>query len=78
MRPLITFILLLLFYFPSGHAWGVVGHETVAAIAETYLTPEARAYVAKNLLENETIISVATWADSYRASPKGKFSRPYQ
>ena len=78
MRLSITLLLPLLFKFPSTHAWGEVGHKTVAAIAENYLTDEAQAYVQDILLSSETMISVATWADYYRNTAEGKFSRNYQ
>ena len=78
MYPSINFLLPLLFSFPSGHAWGLVGHKTVAAIAENYLSHEAQAYVQSILLSDETLVSVASWADAYRNTTKGKFSGPLQ
>ena len=68
----------LLFNLPAGHAWGDVGHKTVAAIAQNYLDPAAQVYVQERLLATETIVSVATWADSYRKTPQGKFSGAFQ
>lgn len=55
-------------------AWGNEGHETVAAIAQSYLTPRARASV-EALLASDTdpltqrdMLSRATWADAWRAA----------
>jgi hypothetical protein len=62
-------------------AWGCVGHETVALIAEAHLTPHARSMANRILEENridpsleryckqpnlDPIAYAATWADDYR------------
>jgi hypothetical protein len=47
-------------------AWGHEGHRLTALVAEQYLTPETRAQIAE-LLKKETIVDVASWADSYRS-----------
>ena len=49
-------------------AWGFEGHQVVALIAETKLTPKARAEVGRLLaLEpGQTLASVSTWADEHR------------
>ena len=74
-----TFLLLLLLISsPLSHSWGDVGHKTVAAIAENYLTDEAQAYVQGILFSNEYMTSVASWADKYRYTAKGRFSEPFQ
>lgn len=49
-------------------AFGVLGHQVIAAIAEDMLTPKAKAEV-KTLLApggGETLASIATWADDIR------------
>ncbi|MEO7425203.1 MAG: S1/P1 nuclease [Fibrobacteria bacterium] len=54
---------------PSGCAWGVQGHQVIAAIAEDMLTPGAKAEVAKILGPAggpATLASVSTWADDIR------------
>lgn len=45
--------------------WGREGHEITAMIAEHYLTPEAKKAV-RELLGNESMASVSTWADAVR------------
>jgi len=62
-------------------AWGPQGHRLVARIAETELSPQARAQVAR-LLAGEpdpTLHGVATWADALREhDPElGKRSGPW-
>ena len=58
-------------------AWGVVGHATVATIAQSYLTSQAQTYVSGLLGSGVTMASVASWADDYRYTTAGKFSAPY-
>ncbi len=47
-------------------AWGRVGHRVAGKIAETRLTPAARAAVAALLEPGESIADVSTWADEVR------------
>jgi len=55
-------------------AWGYEGHEVIAAIARTYLTPKARANVDallaadRDTLTAPDMLARATWADAYRAA----------
>jgi hypothetical protein len=55
-------------------AWGYEGHEVIAAIARTYLTPTVRARVDAILatdtdtLTKPDMISRATWADAWRSA----------
>ncbi|HKW57645.1 MAG TPA: S1/P1 nuclease [Candidatus Acidoferrum sp.] len=66
---------------PSAQAWGCKGHQTVALIAEKYLTPEARQFAQKLLMENpvdpklsrycgsashDAMADASTWADDVR------------
>lgn len=70
---------------PAAHAWGCKGHQTVALIAEKYLTPEARQFVETLLKENpidpklnrycggavrDAMADAATWADDVRGERK--------
>jgi nuclease S1 len=49
----ILLLFLVLLFAPSSlRAWGCKGHQTVALIAEKYLTPDAREFVEKLLREN--------------------------
>jgi len=52
-------------------AWGPEGHQAVAELARTMLTPETRAAVTK-ILGSDDLASVATWADEVRAASRGK------
>jgi hypothetical protein len=60
---------------PSVLAWGDLGHEVVARIAQHYLTPEARRRVDALLADDTDTLtahdmaSVAVWADRFRDSP---------
>jgi hypothetical protein len=49
-------------------AWGALGHETVAYIAQNFVTEETKIF-CQDTLGNKTdryLVDVATWADSYR------------
>jgi nuclease S1 len=50
------------------HAWGSEGHQVVALIAQSQLTPKARVEVERLLAQEpgETLASVSTWADEHR------------
>jgi hypothetical protein len=66
---------------PAGRAWGCRGHETVAALAEKHLTPEAKQALLALLTANpidpqlkrycgerglDALVDAATWADDER------------
>ena len=67
------YVLFLVLMFPavSVLAWGPEGHQAVADLARTLLTPKARNAVTK-LLGSDDLASVATWADDLRAASRGK------
>jgi hypothetical protein len=48
--------------------WGPEGHSLVARIAETQLTPAARARIQQILGPDRTMTSIASWADEVRPS----------
>ncbi len=52
----------------TAHAWGSEGHQVIALIAQSQLTPKARAEVDRLLAvePGETLVSVSTWADERR------------
>lgn len=60
-------------------AWGTVGHETVAYIAQNFVTSATASYVEGILSDTSTsyMASVATWADTYRYTAAGAFSAPF-
>lgn len=49
-------------------SWGAVGHQTVARIAENHLSPQAQLAV-KDLLGNETLPGISSWADQIKSDP---------
>ncbi len=68
MKRLFPALLLLAFAAPA-FAWSKQGHQLVGSLAESDLTPAARAEVDR-LLAGEpdpTLAGVATWADEIRA-----------
>jgi nuclease S1 len=69
--------LLMVLVMAAGPAWGwgAAGHRTVARIAQVHLNNRAIAEIAKLLEENESIVSVSSWADEVR--PKRKESAPW-
>lgn len=65
--------LMLVFNLPAKtFAWGNEGHKIVANIATRLLTPQARNQVEDILASNESLVSVALWADSIRGEEPGK------
>ncbi|MFZ5609837.1 MAG: S1/P1 nuclease [Pseudomonadota bacterium] len=50
-------------------AWGQTGHRVTGAIAERYLSVQARAAMTA-LLGPETLAEASTWADFMRSSPE--------
>jgi hypothetical protein len=79
------FITVLLLAAPAAQAWGCKGHQTVAFIAEKYLTPEAKDLVQSLLSENpidpkvnrycgsavkDLMADSSTWPDDVRSDRK--------
>ncbi len=67
MKQLCLFLLIAIF---SGQAfaWGQIGHRVTGAIAEQYLSEEARAAIG-DLLPNESLAEASTYADEMRSNP---------
>lgn len=66
-------LIALIFIAGIGHsanvlAWGQIGHRVTGAIAENYLSPEARAAVSE-LLPHESLAEASTYADEMRSNP---------
>ncbi|KAJ5350127.1 hypothetical protein N7541_007854 [Penicillium brevicompactum] len=62
----------------GAHAWGVLGHATVAYVAQHYLS-ESTASWAKEVLDDSSssyLANIASWADEYRLTSAGKWSAP--
>ena len=73
LLPATALALALTFVSTDALAWGAQGHRLVARIAETQLTPQAQADVAR-LLAGEpdpTLHAIAPWADQLRAKDPG-------
>jgi S1/P1 Nuclease len=54
-------------------AWGTLGHKTSAQIAWTLLDKGTKAKV-QEILKNQSLPEVSTWADATRALPEWKFT----
>jgi hypothetical protein len=54
----------------SAWGWGATGHQTIARIAQVHLNNRAATEIAKLLEENESIVTVASWADTVRPQRK--------
>ncbi|MFK8013425.1 MAG: S1/P1 nuclease [Marinicellaceae bacterium] len=63
----IIFIVLLFSCFQA-FSWGQTGHRVTGAIAEHYLTDEARTAINKILI-NEDLAEASTFADEMRSNP---------
>jgi nuclease S1 len=55
--------LLVLGLAPPALAWGRLGHRASAKLAESRLTPQARAIIRELLEPGESLADAATWAD---------------
>ncbi|KAG8888953.1 hypothetical protein FRB98_006351 [Tulasnella sp. 332] len=76
-----AFLAPLTIFALSAKAWGPLGHSTVAAVALQYLSSKTLDLVQKILchegLAEESLVTVANWADSYRRTKEGSYSYPY-
>jgi len=59
-------------------AWGVLGHATVAYVAQNYLSTGAASWAKGVLSDTSTsyLANIASWADDYRATTAGAWSAP--
>jgi len=57
-------------------SWGVIGHKTVATIADAHLTTETKAAI-RDLLGDTSIADVSTWADNVRNKTEYKHTTPW-
>jgi hypothetical protein len=65
--------------FHGANAWGDLGHETIGYIAENFVSSTTESY-CKDILgisNSSYLASVATWADSYKYTSAGEFSKPF-
>jgi hypothetical protein len=71
------FFIVLFFYLPlSSMAWGMLGHRIVGEIADSYLTPKARAEIQK-ILGTESIAMASNWADFIKSDTSYKYLTPW-
>lgn len=68
MKKCITIFLCSLVFCQSVFAWGQIGHRVTGAIAEHYLTYEAKAAI-DHLLPDEDLAEASTYADEMRSNP---------
>jgi hypothetical protein len=60
---------IVIIYAPlQSWAWGTEGHRVAGQIADSYLTPKARAAI-KAILGNESIAITSNWADFIKSDP---------
>jgi len=60
---------------PAALAWGVIGHATIAAIAQDRLSSAAQDLV-NTLLNGQSMPSVASWADDVRKEAQWAWTAP--
>jgi hypothetical protein len=60
------------------HAWGAMGHEAIAYIAQDFANSQTATFVQTALSDTSTdyMANAATWADSYRYTSAGAWSKP--
>ncbi|KAL9120716.1 MAG: hypothetical protein Q9187_002726 [Circinaria calcarea] len=71
--------LLALGSLPCAYAWGFLAHETVAYVAQNFVSAQTKTFCQGLLSDTSTsyLANVATWADSFRTTTAGKYSAPY-
>jgi hypothetical protein len=75
LKKLVLGIALL--YLPmQSMAWGAEGHRVAGLIAESYLTPKARAAV-KAILGDTSVAIASNWADFIKSDPKYSYLSPW-
>ncbi|WP_289028877.1 S1/P1 nuclease [uncultured Paraglaciecola sp.] len=78
LKPIILGVMVAAMSFQA-LSWGQIGHRVTGAIAENYLTAEAKLAMAK-ILPNETLAEASTWPDEMRSNPSEfwkKIAGPY-
>ena len=76
MAPIKSLLLPAIATFPAAHAWGSLGHTTVAFIAQNFVSQNTKKFAQRILNDTSSnyLANVATWADSYRYEAEGAFS----
>ncbi|KAH8657988.1 putative nuclease PA3 [Xylariales sp. PMI_506] len=72
-------LLLALATVQGARAWGVLGHATVAYIAQNYLETATASWAKELLGDTSTsyLANIASWADDYRETTAGAWSEPF-
>lgn len=60
----------------AGFAWGQKGHDVVAYIAETHLTPTTKAAV-ESALDGKSMVYYANWLDDASNTPQYSYSKTW-
>lgn len=76
---LLTYALPLLSSISGSNAWGTLGHEAVADVAANFLKPATKTYCQSLLGDTGAnyLANVSTWADTFRYTSAGSFSKGY-
>lgn len=61
---------------PAAKAWGPIGHRIVGEIAERFLEESSKKQI-QELLGDDSLAEVSTWADLVRSDPKHKDAAPW-
>lgn len=79
LQRCLPFFLALCSSFREARAWGGMTHEAIAYIAQSFVTSDTKSYCQDILGDTSAsyLANVATWADSYRYTSEGSYSRPY-
>ena len=69
----------LLTLAPSALAWGTLGHESIAYVAQDFVTAKTKSWAQKILgdTSDDYLAKVATWADSFKYTSAGGFSESF-
>ena len=74
MNSALSILGAFLLFAHSLHAWGSLGHSTIAAIAEKHLSSATQSHIAAILAagHDADLPSIANWADDVRAAASGR------
>ena len=74
-----TAIVSLLSAVPLASAWGNLGHQTIAYVAQDFLNSDTESWAQDILGDSSTsyLANYATWADTFKYTSAGTFSKPY-
>ncbi|KAJ5204102.1 uncharacterized protein N7498_004981 [Penicillium cinerascens] len=78
MAPLSKVALVAFGAINGANAWGVLGHATVAYVAQNYASSDTASWAQGVLGDTSSsyLANIASWADQYRLTKAGKWSAP--